>query len=130
MKKFLLPTKSSTKQSSLGSRKIQRTVSGRAFYPQVLPDNFYFSVKAWVEAKCPNNAVVYDSLFHLLVCNIPVVDARQVNGVYVRVKPRVAKPTMIDTKVLSPLAFEPSTKKKVVGIQSADTKAHNKMSYQ
>lgn len=56
-----------------------------------------YTFHEWIEANYPNNAYILGNIDEFLVCNIPIVDAIAINGVYKKVEPK--KLEVVDWKV-------------------------------
>jgi hypothetical protein len=61
---------------------------------------YYLGVIGWIEAKCPKDAYIYDTVHNLTCCQVPIRDAYEVNGLLVR-RP-IQKP--VEAKVLAKYA--------------------------
>lgn len=58
---------------------IRKKIKGLVF---TCPKGAYRSVEAWLEAKAPDGATIYDTSTQLRAYGIPIVDAMLVDGVY------------------------------------------------
>lgn len=82
--------KNSTRNAS-SSKRIEG-VRGVVFYTALKPR--YISVHAWEKVGCPPNCYVYDGVHQLLAAGIPVTDAVEVEGRWIRApQPRECPPT-------------------------------------
>lgn len=130
-------TKNSTKSVSLkntdnlGKDKrqkkfITRTVSGLIFYPK--DGQCFVSLKAWVEAGCPDNARVYDTVDALVYAGFKLSDARLVNGIFIR--KGIAAPVKCKLDIgFSLQSRQPEITTKAKGIRANSGLKTNKMSY-
>jgi hypothetical protein len=105
---------------------VKRTVAGLAFWHEKL--DVHKGVQAWVDAKCPDNAYVYDTLDNLSTCGIPLCDAKVVNGLAVKTSVKKPQPAQVNIAYAIP-SKPPEVKKSINRIQDADTKEHHQMSY-
>lgn len=105
---------------------VKRAVAGLAFWnPKI---KAFVGVKAWVEAKAPDNAYIYDTVDNLVTCGVPICDARVINGLVVRIPPRKPKPSKVNIAYATP-AKAPEVKTTVDRIQDANTQEHHTMIY-
>lgn len=105
---------------------VKRSVGGLVFWnPKI---KAFLGVQAWVEAKTPDEAYIYDTMDNLTTCSIPLSDVRVVNGLAVRMPPKKPKPTKVNI-AYAVLAKAPESKAVVERIQDANTKDHHTMTY-
>lgn len=111
--------------------KIKTTVGGLIFYPEVIPDNFFTSVREWLDAGSPSESFIHDLADVILMCDIPVVDSVESNGKFFR-SPKVGLPKKcivnIDKSCLFARVPAVSTHK-VLGVMGSNTKDHHKLHY-
>lgn len=105
---------------------VKRSVAGLAFWsPKLKP---FLGVQAWVDAKCPDEAYIYDTVDNLVTCGVPLRDARTINGLVVRIPARKPVPTKVNIAYATP-AKAPEVKTQVDRIQDANTQEHHTMIY-
>lgn len=80
--------KNSTKSASSSKVKI-RGVKGIVFFdPEYSPR--YITVRSWEAEGCPPDCYVYDGIHHLKAAGIPVADAVNIEGRWVRIEARTS----------------------------------------
>lgn len=105
---------------------VKRSVAGLAFWsPKLKP---FLGVQAWVDAKCPDEAYIYDTVDNLVTCSVPLRDARTINGLVVRIPARKPVPAKVNIAYATP-AKAPEVKTEVDRIQDANTQEHHTMIY-
>lgn len=105
---------------------VKRSVAGLAFWNPKL--KAFVGVKAWVDAKTPDNAYIYDTVDNLVTCGVPLCDVRTINGLVVRIPPRKPRPSKVNIAYATP-AKAPEVKTSVDRIQDANTQEHHTMIY-
>lgn len=55
------------------------------------PDLTYYTFHEWIEAGCPSDCYVMGTPDQMVICNIPIVDARFDTGVFHRITPTEPK---------------------------------------